>query len=208
MLSIDSETVSGVANTITVSANIHGLGDPSIGDATEDGGETIDVLGGGAAVGVDIAGEAGTVLWVADEEDSLDGVHVGAGELGHGVDGGGGALGVALEDEAHVGVGAEGGLDLVDNVLSAEGGVLAGIGKVDSVVDGTAGDLGESLLVHGAESSRRTLKFTSTTGGNDGVLRAGSTLLDGAGDSTCSEEDAEESTLEADVGEHVDGMEV
>lgn len=116
MLSVDSETVSGVANTITVSANIHGLGDPSSGDATEDGGETIDVLGGGAAVGVDIAGEAGTVLWVADEEDSLDGVHVGAGELGHGVDGGGGALGVALEDEAHVGVGAEGGLDLVDNL--------------------------------------------------------------------------------------------
>ena len=94
----------------------------------------------------------------------------------------------------------------VTYVLGTEGGVLAGVCEVDGVVDGTARDLGKSLLVHGAESSRRTLKFTSTTGGNDGVLRAGSTLLDGAGDSTCSEEDAEESTLEADVGEHVDGM--
>lgn len=116
VLSVDAITVSGVANTIAVSADIHSLGDPSSGDTTEDGRETVDVLGGGAAVGVDIASEAGTVLWVADEEDSLDGVHVGAGELGHGVHGCGGALGVALEDEAHVGVGAEGRLDLVDNL--------------------------------------------------------------------------------------------
>jgi hypothetical protein len=48
------------------------------------------------------------------------------------------------------------------------------------------------------------LEFTSTTGRDDGVLRAGSTLLDGTGDSTCSEEDAEKSTLETDVGEHGD----
>jgi hypothetical protein len=64
--------------------------------------------------------------------------------------------------------------------------------------------LGEGLRVHGSEARRGTLEFTGTTGRDDGVLRAGSTLLDGTGDSTCSEEDAEESTLETDVGEHGD----
>jgi hypothetical protein len=57
-----------------------------------------------------------SVLGVPDEEDALDGVHGGAGEAGHGVYGGGGALGVALEDEAHVGVGGEGSGDLVDDL--------------------------------------------------------------------------------------------
>jgi hypothetical protein len=116
MLSIDTKSVSGIANTISESANIHGLGNPSGRDTAEQSRQTVHVLGGGAAVGVDIAGEAGTVLWVADEEDALDCVHGGAGEAGHGVYGGGGALRVALEDEAHVGVGAKGGGDLVDNL--------------------------------------------------------------------------------------------
>jgi len=96
----------------------------------------------------------------------------------------------------------------VTYVLGTEGGVLAGVCEVDGVVDGTAGDLGKGLLVHGAESSRGALDFTGTTGGDDGVLGAGCTLLDGVGNSTCSEEDAEESTLEADVGEHIGGKEV
>ena len=99
-----------------VVADIEGLGHPVVGDASKSGRQAIDVLGCGAAVSVDVAIKAPAVHWVADKEDTLDGVHVGAGELGHGVDGGGGALGVALEDEAHVGVGAEGGLDLVDNL--------------------------------------------------------------------------------------------
>jgi hypothetical protein len=81
--------------------------------------------------------------------------------------------------------------------------VLTGIGEVDGVVDSTAGDLSKGLRVHGSETRRGALEFTSTTSRDDGVLRAGSTLLDGAGNSTCSEEDAEESTLETDIGEHV-----
>lgn len=64
--------------------------------------------------------------------------------------------------------------------------------------------MGKSVLVHGSEASRGALKFTGSTGRDDGVLRASSTLLDGVGDGTCSEEDAEESALEADVGEHGD----
>lgn len=108
--------MSSITNTVSESAHIHGLGNPSSRDTAEEGRKAIDVLGGGAAVGVDVAGQAGAVLRVADEEDALDGVHGGAGEAGHGVDGGGGALGVALEDEAHVGVGGEGRSDLVDDL--------------------------------------------------------------------------------------------
>jgi hypothetical protein len=116
MLSVNTKSMSGIANTIAESANIHGLGDPSSGDTAEESRETVNVVGGAAAVGVDVAGKAGAVLRVADEEDALDGVHGGAGEAGHGVYGGGGALGVALEDEAHVGVGGEGSGDLVDDL--------------------------------------------------------------------------------------------
>lgn len=108
--------MSSITNTIAESANIHSLGDPSSRDSTKKGGKTVDILGGGAAVGVDVASKAGAVLWVADQEDTLDGIHRRAGEFGHGVDGGGGALGVALEDEAHVGVCGEGRGDLVDNL--------------------------------------------------------------------------------------------
>jgi len=116
VLSIDAIAVSGIANTVSESANIHGLGHPSSRDAAKDGRKTIDVLGGGATVGIDVAGKARAVLGVADEEDTLDGVHGGAGEAGHGVYGGGGALRVALEDKAHVGVGGEGRSDLVDDL--------------------------------------------------------------------------------------------
>jgi len=116
VLSVDTKSMSGIANTVSESANIHGLGHPSSRDTAKEGRKTIDVLGGGAAVGIDVAGKAGAVLRVADEEDTLDGVHGGAGEAGHGVDGGGGALGVALENKAHVGVGGEGGGDLVDDL--------------------------------------------------------------------------------------------
>jgi hypothetical protein len=111
MLSIDTKSMGSITNTISESANIKSLGNPSSRDTTKDSRQTVH-----AAVGVNIAGEARTVLWVADEEDTLDCVHGGAGEAGHGVYGGGGALGVALEDEAHVGVGAERRGDLVDNL--------------------------------------------------------------------------------------------
>lgn len=56
------------------------------------------------------------MLWVADEENALDGVEGSASELGKGVDGGSGTLGVAFEDEALVGRGGKGGVDLVDDL--------------------------------------------------------------------------------------------
>ena len=56
------------------------------------------------------------MLRVADQEDAFDGSETGAGYVGHGVDGRGGALGVALEDEAFVGVGGEGGADVGDDL--------------------------------------------------------------------------------------------
>lgn len=54
---------------------------------------------------------------VSDEEDALDGVKLGAGELGQGVVGDGGALGVALEDEALGWVLGERGADVVEELL-------------------------------------------------------------------------------------------
>jgi hypothetical protein len=92
------------------------------------------------------------------------------------------------------------------HVRGSQSRVLRGVGKVDGVVDGTSGDLRKSVLIHGAEARRRTLSFAGTTSADDGVLRAGGTLLDinGAGHDSCGEADAEESALEADVGEHVE----
>ena len=105
MLSINAVSMGSVADTIAVSADIERLGDPvgwnTVGPKSL---EAIDVLGRGAAVGVDVAGESGLVLRVADEEDAFDGGEGGASQLGEGVDGCGCALGVAFEDEALVGV--------------------------------------------------------------------------------------------------------
>jgi hypothetical protein len=116
MLSINAIPVSSITNTIAKSTHIQRLGHPLSRDSTEKSRKAIDVLGRGAAVGIDVAGKATAVLWVADEEDALDGGHGGAGELGHGVYGCGGALRVALENEAHVGVGGERVGDLSDNL--------------------------------------------------------------------------------------------
>lgn len=108
-----------------IDTNILRLRDPVAGDAAgAEGREAVDVPGCGAAVVVDVAGEAGLVVRVADEEDALDGVEGGAGQLGQGVDGGGRALRVAFQDEAFVRVRAERALDFVDD-LSKGKGVLA-----------------------------------------------------------------------------------
>lgn len=42
--------------------------------------------------------------------------------------------------------------------------VLVCSGEIDGVVDGTTGNLSKSLLVHGQETGRGTLEFTSTAG--------------------------------------------
>jgi len=53
---------------------------------------------------------------VSDQEDALDSGEACAGEAGQGSYGGGGALGVAFEDEAFLGGGGEGGGDVVDDL--------------------------------------------------------------------------------------------
>lgn len=108
--------MSSITNAISKGANIHCLLDPCRGNTSQQCRKTIYVFRSGAAIGVDVASKATAVLGVANEENALDGVHGGAGEFGHGVDGGGGALGVSLEDKAHVWVGGEGRLDFVDNL--------------------------------------------------------------------------------------------
>lgn len=54
-------------------ADVESLGYPVGGDTTGKGGQTVDVQSGGTAVDVLVASETGSVLWVADEEDTLDG---------------------------------------------------------------------------------------------------------------------------------------
>lgn len=121
VLSIDALAVSGIADTIAVSTNVQSAGDPARRDGVGVSVvlEPIDVSGCGASGAVHVAGQAALVQGVADEEDALDGSVCRAGQLRQGVDGGGGTLGVALEDEAFVGTGLQSGLDVVDNVCGA-----------------------------------------------------------------------------------------
>jgi len=122
VLGIDTISMSSITNTITVSTNIKCFGDPVGRDAVRAIGlKAIDVQSRGAAVGVDVAGEPGLVLWVADEEDTLDGGEHGAGELWQSVHGGGCALAVSFQDEAHIRVGSEGGLDVGDDLGGLRG---------------------------------------------------------------------------------------
>lgn len=162
------------------SANIHSLGNPVLGDGAKEDGEAVDILGSRTAVDVDVAGQAGLVHGVADEEGALDGVEAGARQAAHGVDGGGGALGVALEDEALVRVGPQGGRDLVDDVGGAQGRVLARVGQVDRVVDLAAGHLGRQPAVDGDEAAGLALHLARAARVDDGVGAAGAgALVDG-----------------------------
>lgn len=115
--------------------------------------------------------------WVTDKKHALDSVEVRAGEFGHGVDGGLGALGVAFEDDAFIGVGLEGAGDLVDDVCCSGGRVLVAAGWVDGVVEFASGDGGEDLRVHGAEAEGFALGFGGAACVDDGVRGAFSLSL-------------------------------
>lgn len=98
-------------------ADVERLGHPVIRNrrprAVQD---ALDVLGRVAALHVDVAGQPGLVARVSDEEDALDSIKLGASQLGQSVVGDGGALGVALEDEALGGVLGEGRADVVQQL--------------------------------------------------------------------------------------------
>lgn len=119
MLRIDPIAMCRVADTVAIDTNIQRLRHPITRNAAQRSAQAVDVAGRRAAVVVDVAGQPGAVLGVPDQEDAFDGGEGGAGELGEGVDGGGGALGVPLEDEAFGGGGGEGGADFVDDLGSA-----------------------------------------------------------------------------------------
>lgn len=99
-----------------VVADVQRQWDPDGGDASLVHLQAVDVPCGVAAGGVDVACKTRLVLWIADQENPLDGDLAGARELGQCIHGGGGALRVAFKDEALVGRGREGGLDVVDNL--------------------------------------------------------------------------------------------
>jgi hypothetical protein len=126
------------------------------------------------------------VLWVANEEDALDGVERGAGQLGKGVGGGGGSLGVPLQDETLVRVARQGRLDLPNDVG----------GTVDGVVDLSSGELALNVRVHGTESSRRALDLACAAGVDNGVARAGILPLNDTGLGSCRSGKGKEEVLE------------
>ena len=136
------------------------------------------------------------MLWVANEEDALDGVERGAGQLGEGVGGGGGSLGVPLQDEALVRVARQSRLDLPNDVGGTGSGVLRGVGGVDGVVDLASGELALNVRVHGTESSRRALGLACAAGVDNGVARAGILPLDDTGLGSCRSGKGEEEVLE------------
>lgn len=118
VLSIDAVSVSRVADSIAIDAHVQSLANPIAWDACRsESRETVDISSGCAAVVVYVAGQPRLVLWVTDEEDTLDGVEVGSSELRQGVHGSSGTLRVAFEDEAFVRRGGEGSLDLVDDLV-------------------------------------------------------------------------------------------
>jgi hypothetical protein len=99
-----------------VGADIQCLADPFGRDATDENSKAIDVLSGRTAVGVNVAGQARLVMRVSDEENTLDGVESGTVKLGHSVNGGCSTLRVSFKDVAHVGVGLQSGINLVNDL--------------------------------------------------------------------------------------------
>jgi len=140
------------------------------------------------------------VLWVADKEDTLDGVERGASQLGKCVGGGSGALRVSFQDEALVRVARQGRLDLPDDVGGAGSRVLRGIGGVDSVVDFASGELTLDVRVHGTEASRWALGFACAAGVDDGVARASILPLNDTSLGSCRSGKGEEEVLELHLG--------
>lgn len=83
-------------------ADVHGLRDPVVGDATKSSRHAVDVHSTLAAFRVDVTSLALVVHGVTDKEDALHSVEVFAGQLRQGIGSGRGTLRVALEDKAGV----------------------------------------------------------------------------------------------------------
>lgn len=195
MLCVYTKAMGGITDPVSVVANVESLGYPVIGDATKSGRKAVDVLGGGTAVGVNVAGKTSTVFRVANEEDTLDGVEARASQLRESVCSSCSTLRVTLKEEAFVGVSLQGRLDLADNVGSSCSRVLRSIGGIDGVIDLATRQLALDVGVHGAETSRRALEFTSTAGVNDGVAGAGVRPFDHTGLSSSRSRKGEDDVL-------------
>jgi hypothetical protein len=99
-----------------ISADIQSLANPVGRYATKQDGETVDILGGSSAVGVDIASQTRLVVRVTNEEDTLDCVERSTSKLGHSVNGGCSTLRISFKDEAHVGICLQSSIHLVDDL--------------------------------------------------------------------------------------------
>lgn len=173
--SVDALAMCSVTNTIAVSADIKRSRDPTRGNAVGASvlRNTVDILGGGTAIAVNIAGQTALVQGVTDEEDALDSSVGGASQLRQSIDSGSSTLRVSLKDKALIGACAEGSGDLVDNVCGACCRVLAVVGCVDGVVGLAARNLGADVAVHGGEAGGLALGLAGAAGVDDGVGGAG-----------------------------------
>lgn len=151
--SVNPITMRGVANAIAIRTDVQRLGHPIARNASAaESGQSVDVLGRGPTLSIDIACESTLVGWVAKQYNRPDGSECIASQLGHGACRRGCSLAIAFEDETLIGRGSERGGDFVDNVSSSGCRVLAGAGCVYGVIDCAAGDLGGDLGVHGSET--------------------------------------------------------
>lgn len=67
--------------TTHICADVQSLANPARGDTANKNSKSINILSSRAAIGVDIAYKARLVVRVADEEDTLDCIKIGAGDL-------------------------------------------------------------------------------------------------------------------------------
>lgn len=112
------------------------------------------------------------MLGVTEEEDTFDGVKGRASELLKSVGGSGRTLRITLEDEAVIRVTLKGGSDSIDDIPRALGGDLTEAGPIIGVVDLTARLLRGDSSIHRSESGRFALRFTCSSGVDEGVSRA------------------------------------
>ena len=214
MSGVDTSAVSSVADTIALAisinssrpnkatykvANVQRLGHPVGRDTTSERRNTVNVQSGGTAPGVDVAGETSLVLRVTNEEDALDSTELSAGESLKSVYSCSRTLRVTLEDEAMSGIGTQSRSDSVDNVGRAQSRVLGKASGVDGIVDLATGELRSDSRVHRSETRRLTLRFTGTSGVDEGVPGArggsGSLAEDGRGDSRGKENEKGDESL-------------
>lgn len=198
----NAETVSRIADAVTVDADIQRFRHPRRRHTCLKRANPPRAVRRLPTVPIHVARQVRLVFRVSNQNYTFDGVERIPGQTWQCIARSSRTLGVALENEACVGVGSEGRLDLIDDVGRSRGRVLRIVGRVDSVILGTARDGGEDTRVHGAEARGGSLRLTSAASVDDDVAGAAGTLLDGIclNCASSGEEEGGEGRLEKHCG--------